>query len=78
MELNPLFPIESGMNSGYMRSQSPLQLRGQWRIHTALPVHFQHVAVKIESGPILHVHRVEPAPAYMIPGAVLPGIGGVT
>jgi hypothetical protein len=33
------FPFIS--NSGISRSQSPLQLRGQWRIHTALPVHFQ-------------------------------------
>jgi hypothetical protein len=28
-------------NSGVLRSRSPLQLRGQWRIHTALPARFQ-------------------------------------
>jgi len=27
-------------NSGFWRSLSPLQLRGQWRIGAALPVHF--------------------------------------
>jgi len=35
------FPFAS--NSGQLRGQSPLQLRGQWRIHTALPVRFLRV-----------------------------------
>jgi hypothetical protein len=36
------FPFSS--NSGQLRVQSPLQLRGQWRIRTALPVRFLRVS----------------------------------